>query len=67
MCLSCGRDPTAIRRPCKYCGKITPSNEATCCHCGMHFRNELIRKILLIVVLFVAAFTLNILIRAFFD
>jgi len=54
-CEGCGRDTTARRRACPKCHKMSPFGEATCCHCGHEFRNEMRWKIPAIIVMFVAA------------
>jgi predicted amidophosphoribosyltransferase len=55
LCARCGRDRTATRRACRKCRKFTPSAESECCHCGARYRSELLWKIPIIVVMFVAA------------
>lgn len=64
VCEACGRDPTAVRRVCRACQKQTPAKEATCCHCGAPQRSELPWKLVLIVLMFVAAFGLAVLVHS---
>ena len=32
-CPQCGRDPTARRKVCGACARMTPTLEPVCCHC----------------------------------
>ena len=60
ICGGCRRDTTAARRPCQNCGKVMPSADADCPHCGARFRNPLRWKIPVIVLMFLLAFALSI-------
>jgi len=59
-CATCGRDPTAPRRPCDACGRIVPSADPACWSCGAPRRNEMRRKVPLIVLMFLAAIALSV-------
>jgi hypothetical protein len=54
-CPACGRDPTARRRACGRCAKMTPFAEPACCHCGAPQSSGLAGRIVLIVLLFAVA------------
>ncbi len=54
-CATCGRDPTAPRRPCPYCREMTPQAEPACSHCGKVIRSEMRWKIPVIILMFAAA------------
>ncbi len=58
-CARCGRDPTAARRVCASCKKLTPTKEAACVHCRAVATSDLSWKIPLIIGLFVAAIILS--------
>jgi len=53
FCGRCGRDPTAARRVCPACSRLSPQAEPRCCHCQRAFRSELLWKVPLILVLLV--------------
>ncbi len=55
-CATCGRVPSAPRRPCPACKNMTPLNEPVCSHCGVKIRSEMHWKIPMIIAMFVAAF-----------
>ena len=63
VCPGCGRDPTARRRVCGSCKKMTPIAEPACCHCKRVSSSELPGKVMIIVLLFAAAFALAIALR----
>lgn len=58
-CPGCGRDPTARRRACPHCQRMTPMAEAKCCWCGVSISSELPLKVIGIVVMFLVAFALS--------
>lgn len=63
-CPSCGRDPTAPRRVCDACKKMTPTSDRACVHCGAGPANELAWKVPLIIALFVGAAVLSVVVAA---
>jgi predicted amidophosphoribosyltransferase len=62
-CGTCGRDPTARRRVCPHCGKMTPSVEPACCHCRSAISSGRARTAILIIVIVVALNALGLIIR----
>jgi predicted amidophosphoribosyltransferase len=54
-CAGCGRDPTASRRVCAKCRRLTPKSEPACAHCGTAAASDLRWKLPVIVAMFVAA------------
>ena len=63
-CPACRRDPSAPRRICPDCKRMTPKNEARCCHCAHVFGNELSWKIPVVILVIVVATALQFLIRS---
>ena len=63
-CPACQRDPTAPRRVCSNCSKMTPSAEPPCMHCGTERGSELSWKIPVIVAIFVVALALAVALQA---
>lgn len=59
-CPGCKRDPTARRRVCGKCGRMTPHAEPACCACGAKHGSELPGKVAIIVALFAAAFVVSV-------
>lgn len=45
------------RRVCPSCGALTPSAEPACAQCGTRFGNETVRNAVIIVLVFVASYT----------
>jgi len=60
LCQQCGQDPTAPRKVCPSCGQITPSALKQCIRCRTTIGSGLPGKIVIIVLMFVAAFILSI-------
>ena len=65
LCVWCGRDTTAPRRPCNRCQRMVPTYEPVCWNCGSKFKSDLNWKIPVIILIFVLAIVLSILIRSF--
>ncbi len=63
ICPECGRDATRSRRKCGKCGGMSPTIEASCCHCYAPFKSELRWKVPLIIGIFLAAIILSIIIQ----
>ena len=59
-CPQCKRDPTAPRRVCTSCQKMTPTAERGCVHCKAAPTSELAWKVPVIVALFVGALILSV-------
>jgi len=66
-CGACGRAPTASRRLCPSCKKMSPLDEPECSHCGKLFRNELRWKVPVIIIMFVAAIAASVIVRILLD
>jgi len=64
LCQTCGQDPTAPRRPCRKCGRPTPSAVKQCLHCHAAQGSEMPGKIIIIVLMFAAAFILSIVLHS---
>jgi len=64
-CGLCGRAPTASRKVCAACKKMTPLDEPQCSHCGTALRSELRWKIPVIVAMFVAAISVSAIVEVF--
>jgi predicted amidophosphoribosyltransferase len=54
-CVGCGRDPTASRRVCSACQRLTPKAATACVHCGAAAASDLWWQVPLIVLMFAAA------------
>ena len=63
-CPACGRDPTARRAVCAMCGQMTPVGEKKCCHCTVPQGGETLKKVVIIVALFIAALVRSILVHS---
>ena len=61
VCPTCHRDPTARRRVCGACGKMTPFSEPACVACGAKHGSELPGKVAIILALFAAALAVSVL------
>jgi hypothetical protein len=59
-CPTCNRDTTAPRRVCAKCGRITPMTEPVCLGCQTPYRSDMVWKVPVIIVLFIAAIILGI-------
>ena len=59
-CRYCKRDPTAARRVCGQCTKMTPVAEAPCCHCGARAGSELAWKVPVIIAMFALAVVVSV-------
>jgi len=62
-CARCGRDPSAPRRVCGACRKLTPTKEPRCCHCGSVYTSDLWWKIPVVVALMILAVILRVILR----
>jgi predicted amidophosphoribosyltransferase len=58
-CPACQRNPSAPRRICPDCKRMTPKNEARCCHCAHVFGNELSWKIPVVILVIILATALQ--------
>jgi RNA polymerase subunit RPABC4/transcription elongation factor Spt4 len=63
LCQQCGQDPGAARKICKRCKGVTPSALKQCILCGAAQRSEMPGKIIIIVLMFLAAFIVSILVH----
>jgi hypothetical protein len=59
LCGWCGRDPSAPRRPCRRCGRVTPAAEPTCWNCETVFKSDMRWKVPLIVAIVLLSFVLS--------
>ncbi len=64
-CSNCKRDPTARRKVCAACKKMTPLAEENCCHCGAKQFSEMRCKIPTIIIMFVTVFVVSTIVAVF--